>query len=129
MSHYIVYGFLIWLGCLRKRHYQATNNGKEAMKNLIIAVLLTLSFPIYVQAEAGNTSVVSTLEAPILMANINQDDAEKLATLLVGVGPVIAARIVAFRELNGPFVNLEMLLEIEGFGPKKLETNRHLLAL
>ena len=98
------------------------------MKNLIIAVLLTLSLPFHVQAEEGTTPVASESEAPILIANINFDDAERLATILVGVGPVIAARIVAFREINGPFINLEMLLEIEGFGVRKLESNRHLLA-
>ena len=128
MSYYIIPLILIWLNSLRRRHYQAHNNGKEAMKNLIIAVLLTLSLPFHVQAEEGATPVASASEAPILMANINQDDAERLATILVGVGPVIAARIIAFREINGPFVSLEMLLEIEGFGPRKLETNRHLLA-
>lgn len=35
---------------------------------------------------------------------------------LPGVGPVLAERIVAFREQNGPFVSLDGLLEVSGIG-------------
>lgn len=97
------------------------------MRNLILAMLLTLSLPFHAYSQEGTTPVESSAEAPILSVNINLDDAEKLAIVLVGVGPTIAARIVAYREANGPFVSLEMLLNVEGFGTKKLENNRHLL--
>ena len=32
------------------------------------------------------------------------------------MGPVLAERIVAFREQNGPFVSLDGLLEVSGIG-------------
>lgn len=35
---------------------------------------------------------------------------------LPGVGPVLAERIVAFREQNGPFISLDGLLEVSGIG-------------
>ena len=39
---------------------------------------------------------------------------------LPGVGPVIAARIILFRETNGPFKTLEDLLDVPGIGEAKL---------
>jgi len=41
-----------------------------------------------------------------------------------GIGPVLASRIVAFREEHGPFRKLENLLEVKGLGPKILEKIR-----
>ncbi len=43
---------------------------------------------------------------------------------LPGVGPVLAARIVEFRELNGPFSAVEDLLDVGGIGEAKLEAMR-----
>lgn len=40
---------------------------------------------------------------------------------LPGIGPVLAQRIVEYREQHGPFQRLEDLLEVEGIGPSKLE--------
>ena len=41
-----------------------------------------------------------------------------------GIGPVLARRIVEFREEHGPFRQLENLLEVKGLGPKILENIR-----
>jgi len=41
-----------------------------------------------------------------------------------GVGPVLAARIVEFRETNGPFVVVEDLLDVAGIGEAKLAAMR-----
>ena len=41
-----------------------------------------------------------------------------------GVGPVLAARIVQFREANGPFVAAEDLLDVAGIGEAKLAAMR-----
>ncbi|MDR2253698.1 MAG: ComEA family DNA-binding protein [Bifidobacteriaceae bacterium] len=50
---------------------------------------------------------------------VNSASAEDL-TALPGIGPVLAARIVAFREANGPFRELADLGEVSGIGPKIL---------
>lgn len=44
--------------------------------------------------------------------------------LVPGVGPVLAARIVAHRESNGPFVVIEDLLDVPGIGEAKLAALR-----
>lgn len=43
---------------------------------------------------------------------------------LPGVGPVLAARIVAYREANGPFQVVEDLLGVPGIGEAKLAAIR-----
>lgn len=48
---------------------------------------------------------------------------------LTGIGPVIAARIINYRNQNGPFLALEDLLKVTGVGPKTLEKIRPRLTL
>jgi competence protein ComEA len=48
---------------------------------------------------------------------------------LAGIGPVIAARIVTYRNQNGPFIAIEDLLKVSGVGPKTLEKIRSRLTL
>ena len=52
--------------------------------------------------------------------NINTASADEL-TRLPGIGPAIAARIVEFRELYGPFISAEDLLHVSGIGDKVLQ--------
>ena len=40
---------------------------------------------------------------------------------LPGIGPVLAARIVAHRESHGPYRAVEELLAVQGIGPRLLE--------
>ncbi len=51
--------------------------------------------------------------------DINRASARDLE-LLPGIGPVLAARIVATREQHGPFAGPEALLAVPGFGPVRL---------
>jgi comEA protein len=56
-------------------------------------------------------------EGPVNLNRATASDLEKLP----GIGPTLAARIVAWRETHGPFKSLEDLLAIPGIGPKILE--------
>jgi competence protein ComEA len=58
--------------------------------------------------------------------SINQATASDLETL-PGLGPVLAERIIAFREDNGPFETVEDLLEVPGIGEAKLASLRDLV--
>ncbi len=55
--------------------------------------------------------------------DLNRSSAAELEEL-PGVGPVLAARIVAFRESNGPFSVVEDLLDVGGIGESKLAAMR-----
>ena len=62
------------------------------------------------------------------LVHVNQADAIDLERL-PGVGPVLAERIVAHRDANGPFTAVEDLLDVPGIGEAKLAALRDLLAL
>lgn len=47
---------------------------------------------------------------------------------LPGVGPVLAERIVAYRDLHGPFAVVEDLLDVGGIGEAKLAAMRDAIA-
>ncbi len=55
--------------------------------------------------------------------DLNQADVAQLEEL-PGVGPVLAERIVAHRDANGPFGSLEDLLDVPGIGEGRLATLR-----
>jgi competence protein ComEA len=59
--------------------------------------------------------------------DINRATATELEDL-PGVGPVLAARIVAYRDLHGPFAAVEDLLDVGGIGEAKLAAMRDSIA-
>ena len=66
------------------------------------------------------------LAAPV---DINTADAKTLSTALIGIGAAKAEAIVAYREANGPFKQLDELLKVKGVGEKTLEKNRAILLI
>jgi competence protein ComEA len=56
--------------------------------------------------------------------NINTADAAKLANELTGVGPALAAAIVADRQTNGNFATPEALMRVKGVGQRIVEMNK-----
>ena len=68
--------------------------------------------------HAGSQEVRSKVGMKI---DINQAKTEELIPLK-GIGPVIAERIVHYRQENGPFHSPNALLGVKGIGPKKLES-------
>ncbi|MDR0197543.1 MAG: ComEA family DNA-binding protein [Oscillospiraceae bacterium] len=49
--------------------------------------------------------------------NINTASSEQLQSL-PGIGEVIAARIIAYREESGDFLNIEEIMDVSGIGEK-----------
>lgn len=60
--------------------------------------------------------------------DINRADATMLDRL-PGVGPALAARIVAHRDANGPFASVDSLVDVPGIGPKTLERMRGMITV
>ena len=67
-------------------------------------------------------------DAPDALIDLNTADEEELDEL-PGVGPAIAAAIVAFREENGGFASVDDLLDVRGIGEAKLAEIRPLVTV
>jgi competence protein ComEA len=74
----------------------------------------------------GLISVMNVNAAEVKKININTASAEELAQLK-GIGPSHAAKIVAFREKNGPFKMPEDLMQVSGIGQKTIESNQEFI--
>ena len=77
------------------------------------------------RAQLRTQSVVTETEVPqeeilpdLSPLDLNRAAAEELQTL-PGVGEELAARIVKYREENGPFASVEEIMEVPGIGEGK----------
>ncbi len=61
--------------------------------------------------------------------NINQADAEAIATELKGVGEKKAQAIVDYRAEHGPFKSVTDLTSVKGIGDKIIEDNEDVIVL
>jgi competence protein ComEA len=62
------------------------------------------------------------------LVNVNTADSETLQTL-PGIGPVIATRIIEYRDEHGPFATVEDLVAVKGIGEVTLEKLRPLVTV
>ena len=60
--------------------------------------------------------------------NINLASQEEFMAL-PGIGEVLAKRIIAYREENGPFSNVEALMKVNGIGKKRMEQMLELITI
>ena len=74
---------------------------------------------------AGGRGTSSTANSLI---DLNTASARELESL-PGIGPVMAGRIVAHREVNGPFAAVDDVQDVPGIGPKTLESIRSLVTV
>ncbi len=73
-------------------------------------------------ATAG-PAASGTASAPTSSVDLNTATEEQLDGL-PGVGPVMAAAIVAWRDANGSFTSVDQLADVDGIGPARLEKLR-----
>ena len=69
-----------------------------------------------------------TAQPASTLVNLNTATPEQLDAL-PGVGPTMAAKIIEYRQKNGPFTTVDELDDVSGIGPSKLEALRDLVTI
>jgi len=86
--------------------------------SLATAAFLTAAYPQAAAAAQGNASTRSGAKPAVTgVVNINSASTIDLAAL-PGIGAKTAARIVEYRQKNGPFKKIEELMNVPGVGEK-----------
>lgn len=99
---------------------------EAALDGLNLAAPLSDGLRILVpHRDAGGAAVGSAGDGRV---GLNSAGVEELQTL-PGVGPVLAGRIVAYRDDHGPFRAVEDLLDVPGIGEGRLAELREMVAL
>lgn len=80
------------------------------------------------QTTAPAVPTAQEAQAVTYPIDLNTAGKEALMTL-PGIGEVLAQRILAYRDENGPFRTVEELLNVDGIGEKRLEEIRDLIMI
>lgn len=101
----------------------------DGMQIYVPSVDEALAPPPVTAGGVGDTGGVPSRFSPDLFAglvDINRATAAELEAL-PGIGPSLAAQIIAYRTANGPFATVEMLVDVPGIGDAKLAAIRDLV--
>ena len=85
-----------------------------------------VSAPAATVAVEGGSRLGSVTTAGLI--NINQATATELE-MLPGIGPTMAANIVAYRGANGPFATIEAIMDVPGIGEGRFEEMKALITV
>ena len=94
---------------------------------ILLLLALATSSGLCHEPSPAPTGAAASPAAPAPV-DLNAASPEQLDTL-PGIGPALAARIVAYREEHGPFTEVEQLNKVKGIGVRTLEKLRPLLVL
>ena len=89
------------------------------MIRLLASLALAASFAAHPMAQAAQKATPARTEAKPAPASINLNTATAAELeKLPGIGQKVAARIVEYRQKNGPFKKVEELMNVQGIGEK-----------
>ena len=94
------------------------NLRKRWLLGLLLGSLIgnsLLGMPVGLQAALTPEKV-----SPQVLVNLNKANAVELESIK-GIGPMLAQRILQYRETNGRFERLEDLIHVPGIGQAKFE--------
>ena len=96
---------------------------KRIVTGILLLCVLGVAIPTIVCAAETAEVVAQTAKV-----SLNAGSAADLQ-VLPGIGEVTAERIIAYRDLNGPFASVDDLVKVKGVGSKTLEKIRPMLEL
>ncbi len=79
-----------------------------------------------VDEEAVAAALTANNTSNLTPIDINRADRDALIAL-PGIGPVLADRIIAYREAHGPFKSVDDLIDISGIGERNIQLFRKLV--
>ena len=100
------------------------------MLRLLASLALAAAFAAHPAGQAAQKAGTPRSEAKPAVApiNLNTATAAELEKL-PGIGQKVAARIVEYRQKNGPFKKVEELMNVQGIGEKSFLQFRHQLTV
>lgn len=119
-------------GCLPAADTQAVNlaarleDGQRV--NIPLQAAPNAVLPAPAAPPEGTAAVQPTLPTSAERININTASAAELDTL-PGIGPVTAAKIIAYRQAHGPFQTIASIEDVPGIGPVTLARIQDLITL
>ena len=96
--------------------------GEANLSGVNLAAPLRDGDQVHVPSLVEVELALPTSSVPTLV-NINTATQAELETL-PGIGPVSAQAIIEYRNVNGPFANIDMLIEVPGIGEATVENLR-----
>lgn len=96
-----------------------------AAHSLNLAATLASGDQVYVSGPDQESVSPTSDDGVVVVNRATASDLEQLP----GVGPVLAERIVAYRDANGPFQEVEDLLDVPGIGESKLASMRDIVRI
>ena len=97
-----------------------TDRNRAPAGTLLVAALLAAGLLAAAWLRAGRVLVGSVATAPEMRLDLNRATAAEL-TVLPGLGPALAGRIVSDREQRGRFRSVEDLDRVPGIGAATVE--------
>jgi competence protein ComEA len=99
-------------------------------EQIVVGIATPAGRPAALGSSVGEPQIGPAAEGPnpAHPVDLNTATVEQLDTL-PGVGPVTAAAIMAWRQANGRFTEIDQLGEVDGIGPARLEKLRPLVRI
>lgn len=108
------------ISTVKKRSESKKNFGLSPQEKAAVAKLAEISQN---SGDITNTPAFATsntkFDSAAFPLDINTADLEQLE-ILQGIGPVLAERIIEYRNLHGNFASVDSLINVKGIGKSKL---------
>ena len=90
---------------------------RPAVRTYMLVALVFLAQAWLVAQQKAPTVKSGNANAQATLVNLNTATVQQLDTL-PGIGATVAARIIEYRQKNGPFKKIEELMNVRGVGEK-----------